>query len=237
MRWLRRGPGKRQSPPDDGRQRELLLQVRQGFGGQHPAPFPAQADAVVQLLAGDEGPAVAAEVLREFADGAETELLTQVADLHRRTGRGFLVDRRNYRPLWRDAGPELRWSLFVLPNGLHPYVQISAATTVIGARAQQAVRVTAPEPLLAHLFETLDLIIVGWEYGRVRVDVDAATLAGRLIATARDLRAAMSAPPPLPEPVRELMRRNHTVDVLDPAGTRIVGGFNPGKTMREALLA
>ena len=237
MRWLRRGPGKRQSPPDDGRQRELLRQIRQRFGGQAPAAFAAQADEVVRLLDGDEGLAVAAEVLREFADGAQAELLAQVADLHRRTGRGYLVDRRNYRPLWRDAGPGLRWSLFVLPNGLHPYVQVSAAVTVIGARAKQAVRVTAPEPLLAHLFETLDLVIAGWEYGRVRVDADAATLADRLIATARDLRAAMSAPPPLPEPVRELMRRNNTVDVYDPAGTRVLGGFNPGKTMREALLA
>jgi CBS domain-containing protein len=239
MRWLRRGPGKRQSPVDDGRQRELLQEVRQRFGGQVPAPFAAQAEAVVQLLGGDgdAGLAVAAEVLREFAEGAQTELLTQVADLHRRTGRGYLVDRRNYRPLWRDAGPGLRWSLFVLPNGLHPYVQVSAAVTVIGAQAKQAVRVTTPEALLAHVFETLDLIIAGWEYGRVRVDADAATLAGRLIATARDLRAAMSAPPPLPEPVRELMRRNNTVDVYDPAGTRVIGGFNPGKTMREALLA
>jgi CBS domain-containing protein len=237
MRWLRRGPGKRQSPPDDGRQRELLQEVRQRFGGQVPAPFGDQAAAVLQLLAGEDGPAVAAEVLREFAEGAHTELLTQVANLHRSTGRGYLVDRRNYRPLWRESGPELRWSLFVLPNNLHPYVQVSAAATVLGAQAKQAVRVTAPEPLLSHVFETLDLIIDGWEYGRVRVDADGATLADRLIITARDLRNAMTAPPPLPEPVRELMRRNHTVDVWDPAGTRIIGGFNPGKTMREALLA
>jgi hypothetical protein len=237
MRWLRRGAGKRPEPLDHGRQRELLQAVRAQFGGQLPAPFAAQAEAAVQLLDGDDGLAVAAEVLREFAEGAQTELLTQVADLHRRTGRGYLVDRRNYRPLWRDAGRELRWSLFVLPNGLHPYVQVSAAAAVIGAHAKRAMQVTAPDPLLSHIFETLDLVIDGWEYGRVRVDADAATLAGRLIASARDLRAAMSAPPPLPEPVRELMRRNHTVDVYDPAGDRLVGGFNPGKTMREALLA
>jgi CBS domain-containing protein len=237
MRWLRRGPGKRQVPHDDGRRQELLREVRQRFGGQVPTPFGVQADAVVQLLAGDDGLAVAAEVLREFADGAQTELLTQVADLHRRTGRGWIVDRRNYRPLWRAAGPELRWSLFVLPNGLHPYVQVAAAVTVIGGQAARAVRVTAPEALLSHVFETLDLVVAGWEYGRVRVDVDAATLADRLITTARDLRDAMGAPPPLPEPVRELMRRNNTIDVLDPAGTHLAGTFNPGKTMRERLLA
>ncbi|WP_255521961.1 hypothetical protein [Actinoplanes aureus] len=40
----------------------------------------------------------------------------------------------------------------------------------------------------------------------------------------------MGNPPPLPTPVRELMRRNNT-------GTRPVGGLNPGKEMREALLA
>ena len=82
-----------------------------------------------------------------------------------------------------------------------------------------------------------DLTLAGWEYARVRVDTDAAALAGGLISTARELRAAMPDPPPLPPPVRELMRRNRTVDVHDPAGDRIVGAINPGREMREALLA
>ena len=47
----------------------------------------------------------------------------------------------------------------------------------------------------------------------------------------------MGDPPPLPPPVRELMRRNNTLDVHDAIANRIVGGFNPGRTMREALLA
>ena len=33
------------------------------------------------------------------------------------------------------------------------------------------------------------------------------------------------------------MRRNNTVDVYDPQTPQVVGGFNPGKEMREALLA
>ena len=42
-------------------------------------------------------------------------------------------------------------------------------------------------------------------------------------------------PSPLPSPVRELMRRNHTVDVHD-AGGRVVGGSNPGRELRQSLL-
>jgi hypothetical protein len=131
----------------------------------------------------------------------------------------------------------LRWPLFALPGGLHPYVQVVAAVTVVGAGARRAVRVTDPDPLLAHLFEVLDLTVAGWEYGRVRVDADAASLAGRLITTARELRSAMAEAPPLPPPVRELMRRNNTFDVLGLDGNSVVGAFNPGREMRESLLA
>ena len=63
------------------------------------------------------------------------------------------------------------------------------------------------------------------------------TLAAGLIAAARDLRSVMPDAPPLPPGIRDQMRRNNTVDVWDPAANRIVGGFNPGRTMREALLA
>jgi len=237
MRWFRLGLGRRQVQHDPDRQEELLKEVRQQFGGHVRVRFADQADAVARLLDGDDGLIVAAGVLGMFADAAHADLLAQAADRHRRTGHGFAVDRANYRPLWRAAGPELRWQLFALPCGLHPYVQVSAAVTVIGRQARRIVRVTDPDPLLAHLFEVLDLTLAGWEFARVRVDADAAALAGGLISTARELRAAMPDPPPLPPPVRELMRRNRTVDVLDPAADRIVGAINPGKEMREALLA
>ena len=38
---------------------------------------------------------------------------------------------------------------------------------------------TDPNPLLTRVFEVLDLTTAGWEYGRVRVDTDAAALADR----------------------------------------------------------
>jgi len=237
MRWFRLGLGRRQVQHDPDRQEELLKEVRQQFGAHVRVRFADQADAVARLLDGDDGLMVAAGVLGMVADAAHADLLAQAADRHRRTGHGFAVDRTNYRPLWRAAGPELRWQLFALPSGLHPYVQVSAAVTVIGRQARRIVRVTDPDPVLAHLFEVLDLTLAGWEYARVRVDADAAALVGGLISTARELRAAMPDPPPLPPPVRELMRRNRTVDVLDPAADRIVGAINPGKEMREALLA
>ncbi|RSM70070.1 hypothetical protein DMB66_09760 [Actinoplanes sp. ATCC 53533] len=237
MRWFRLGLGRRQVQHDPDRQERLLTEARQQFGAHVRVRFADQAGAVARLLDGDDGLLVAAGMLGMFADAAHADLLAQAADLHRRTGHGFAVDRANYRPLWRAAGPELRWPLFALPGGLHPYVQVSAAVTVIGGQARRTVRVTDPDPLLAHLFEVLDLTLAGWEWARVRVDTDAAALAGGLISTARELRAAMPDPPPLPPPVRELMRRNRTVDVHDPADGRIVGGINPGKEMREALLA
>ena len=199
--------------------------------------FGDQADAITRLLEGDDGLCVAAEVLREFADAAHADLLAQVGDLHRRTGWGMMIDRRDYRPLWKAAGAELRWPLFGLPGALHPYVHVAAAATVVGARARRAVKVTDPDLVLAHMFEVLDLTLAGWEFARVRVDADYAGLADRLISAARDLRDAMSDPPPLPPPVRELMRRNNTLEVHDAIANRIVRGFNPGKTMREALLA
>ncbi len=236
MRWLRLGLGKRQVQHDSGPQQALLLDIRQRFGAHEHQPFADQAAAVEHLLAGDDGLYVAIKVLHEFAETSQNALLSQVAALHRRTGQGYVVDRRNYRQLWRAAGPHLRWPLFDLPGGLHPFVQVSAAVQVVGAQARQAVRSTTPEQLLAEVFEALDLTAAGWEFGGIPATVDAATLTDRSIATARQLRAAMSSPPPLPEPVRELMRRNNTIDVFDPTGTRVVGALNPGKLMRETLL-
>jgi hypothetical protein len=234
MRWF--GLGRRRVEHDPARQEALLADVRERFGLQARMSFAEQAGAVARLLDGDDGLLVAARILREFADTAHSDLLAQATALYRRTGHGFAVDRRNYRPLWQDAGPQLRWALFELPGGLQPYVQVAAAAAVVGTQARRVVRLTDPDPLLTHLFEVLDLTIAGWEYGRVRVDVDAAALAEQLITAARDLRAAMPEAPPLPPPVRELMRRNNTVDVYDPAQNRIVGGINPGRLMRESLL-
>jgi hypothetical protein len=236
MRWFRLGLGRRQVHHDLARQQTLLHEARHRFGAQSRLAFSDQDDALVRLLDGDDGLVVAVHIVREFADASHAELLAQATDLRRRTRQELAVQRRNYRPLWRAAGGWLRWTLFTLPCGLVPYVHVTAAVTVIGSRARRAVQVTDPEPLLAHLFEILDLTIAGWEYGHVRVDTDAIALANRLIATAQQLRAAMAKPPPLPPPVRELMRRNNSVDVLNPAGDRVVGSFNPGQRLRESLL-
>ncbi|MBE1489376.1 hypothetical protein [Plantactinospora soyae] len=236
MRWFRLLLGKRQVQHDPGRQEELLQDVRQRFGARVQVQFPEQVDAIVRLLDGDDGLSVAARVLREVADEAHTDFLGQAFDLHRRTGRRLVVDRRNYRPLWRSAAPELRWPLFALPCGFHPYVQVAAAATVVGSRATRVVRAIDPNPLLTHVFEVFDLTTAGWEYGRVRVDTDAASLANRLIASARQIRAAMDDPPPLPPPARELMRTNNSIDVYDPTGHRVVSAINLGAEMRPALL-
>ena len=126
------------------------------------------------MLDGDDGLVVAAGIVGSSPTRPSAELLAQAFDLPRRTGRRLMVDRRNYRPLWKEAGPQLRWPLFALPCGFHPYAQVAAAVTVVGARASRLERVTDPDPLLAHVFEVLDLTAAGWEYGRVRVDIDAA---------------------------------------------------------------
>jgi hypothetical protein len=225
MRWFRRGSG-RQSDPGAGQ--AIVDDVRERFGAHLPGSFREQAEAVVPLLSGDEGVAAAAAILREFADSAYADLVAQT---------GFPIDRTDYRSLWRDGRGRLRWQLFTLPCRLHPYIQVSAAAGVLSTEAKRAVRQTEPGPLLAHVLEVLDLTIDGWEFARVRPDTDGAILAHRLIAAARDLRGAMSDEPPLPRPVRELMRRNHVVDIYDPESPQVVGGFNPGKEMREALLA
>ncbi|WP_320066071.1 hypothetical protein [Micromonospora sp. RTGN7] len=236
MRWLRLMLGGKRVQLDPGRQEALLDEVRHRFGTGGQAAIPDQVAAVIRALDGDDGLAAATRIVREVAEEAHAALLAQAFDLHRRTGRRLVVDRRNYRPLWQAAERELRWPLFALPGGFHPYVQVAAAVTVVGARASRAVQATDPGALLAHVFELFDLTVAGWEYGRVRVDTDAASLVERLISTARQLRAAMEGPPPLPPAVRELMRRNNTVDVHDPAEDRVVGAVNLGADLRSSLL-
>jgi hypothetical protein len=236
MRWLRRLLSSRRVQLNPGRQQALLLDVRHRYGARSQVRFPEQVEAITRMLNDDDGLVVAAQIVSEAADEAHADLQAQAHDVHRRTGRRLLVHRRNYRPLWKEAGPALRWPLFALPCGLHPYAQVAAAVAVVGSRAPRLGRVSDPNPLLTRVFEVLDLTTAGWEYGRVRVDTDAAALADRLISTAGQVLAAIDDPPRLPPPVRELMRRNSTLDVHDPTGPRVVGGINLGARMRETLL-
>lgn len=236
MRWLRRLLGGGRVQLDAGRQQALLRDVRHRYGATAPIRFTEQVQAVTGLLDGDDGLVVAARIVSQVADEAHADLQAQAHDVHRRTGRRLLVHRRNYRPLWKEAGPALRWPLFTLPCGFHPYAQLAAAVAVVGSRAPRLDRVTDPAPLLTGVFEVLDLTTAGWEYGRVRLDTDAVALADRLISSAAQILAVMDDPPRLPPPVRELMRRNNSFDVHDPASPRAVGGINLGATMRERLL-
>lgn len=237
MRWFRSLLGRKQIQQDPARQEALLAEVRHRFGAHARVRFPDQVAAVTRLLDGDDGLAVAARVIHEFADEAHRDLLAQAAELHRRTGHRLVVDRRHYRPLWEAVGPYLRWPLFTLPCGFHPYAQVAAAVGVVGARAPRLVRMVDPYPLLARVFEVFDLTTIGWEHAGVRVDVDAAALANGLISTARQIRAAMEDPPPLPPPARAMMRRNHTTEIHDPDSGRVVGVINLGAEMRPALLS
>ncbi len=232
MRWFRRTRDKRLDQ-QDAAQRTMINDVRQRFGVRQPGSFHHQATAVAEALTGPDGVAAAAGIVHEFADSAHSEIQRVAAELSRQVGYQFFVDRANYRPMWREAKPDLRWPLFNLPCGLFPYIHVAGALRVISARVKFT---TDQNRLHGHLFEILDLTISGWEFASVRVDADGAALASLLISTARDLRTAMSKEPPLPPPVRELMRRNNTIDVYAPDAHRIVGGINPGREMREMLL-
>ncbi|NJC13715.1 hypothetical protein F4558_003541 [Micromonospora profundi] len=237
MRWLRQllgGGGRIQL--DAERQQTLLHDARHRYGAHARIRFPEQVEAITGMLDGDDGLVVAAQIVNQVADEAHGDLQAQAHDIHLRTGRRLVVNRRNYRPLWKEAGPALRWPLFALPSGFHPYAQVTAAVAVVGRQAPRVDRVTDPNPLLTRMFEVLDLTTAGWEYGRVRVDTHAATLADRLISSTGRLLTATDDPPRLPPPVRELMRRNNTVAVHDPNGPRPVGGINLGAMLRERLL-
>ncbi|GAA2635231.1 hypothetical protein [Paractinoplanes durhamensis] len=212
----------------------MISDIRQRFGLHQPGSFDQQAAAVAEALTGPDGVAAAAGIVHEFADSAHAEIQRLAAELSRRVGYQFVVDRADYRPMWREARPDLRWPLFELPCGLFPYIHVAGALRAISAEVKLA---TDQNRLHGHLFEILDLTIAGWEFASVRVDTDGAALATLLISTARDLRTTMSKEPPLPNPVRELMRRNNTIDVYAPDAHRIVGGMNPGREMREMLLA
>ncbi|GIM89580.1 hypothetical protein [Paractinoplanes toevensis] len=233
MRWFRRTRDERLGQQDVAR-RVMIDDVRQRFGVGRPGSFHQQAAAVAEALTGPDGVAAAAGIVHEFADSAHAEIQRLAAELSRQVRYQFVVDRANYRPMWREATPDLRWPLFDLPCGLFPYIHVAGAVQAISAQVKST---TDQNRLHDHLFEILDLTIAGWEFGSVRVDTDGAALAGLLISTARDLRTTMSKEPPLPPPVRELMRRNNTIDVYAPDAHRIVGGINPGRELREILLA
>lgn len=232
MRWFRRVRDERLDQQDAAR-RMRINDVRQRFGIGQPGSSHYQAAAVTEALTGPDGVAAAAGIVHEFADSAHSEIQRLAAELSRQVGYPFFVDRANYRPMWREATPDLRWPLFNLPCGLFPYIHVAGAIRAISAQVKFT---TDQNRLHGHLFEILDLTIAGWEFASVRVDTDGAALASLLISTARDLRTTMNKEPPLPPPVRELMRRNNTIDVYAPDAHRIVGGINPGREMREMLL-
>ncbi|GAA0577574.1 hypothetical protein GCM10010172_72920 [Paractinoplanes ferrugineus] len=233
MRWFRRKRDDRFDQNDEAR-RLIIDDVRQRFGVGLPGSFQQQATAVTEALTGPDGVGAAGGIVREFADSAHAEIQRLAAELSRQVGYRFQVDRTNYRPMWREAQPDLRWPLFNLPCGLFPYIHVAGALRAI---SNQVKLTTDQDRLHGHLFEILDLTVAGWEFASVRVDTDGAALAGQLIGTARDVRMTMSKEPPIPLPIRELMRRNNIIDVYAPDAHRIVGGFNPGREMREVLLA
>jgi hypothetical protein len=237
MRWLRRATPRTQVELDPIRQDALVQEIRSRFPGGAHVRHHDQVAALMPLL-GDsgDGMCVAVRIVHEVADEAHADVVAQIADLNRRLGRGYALDGRNYRPLWRLAGPGLRSPLFALPCGFHPYVHLAAAVAVIGVHPRRCLRATDPDPLLARVFEVLDLTTAGWEFGGVPVDADAASLASHLITAGQQLRMAVPEPAPLPPAIRELMRRNNTTDIYDPTGDTVIGGINLGAQMRQAFL-
>jgi hypothetical protein len=179
----------------------------------------------------------AVRIVGVTAEEAHADIVAQVTALNGSTRGGFILDGRNYRPLWRQAGKRLRSPLFTLPCGFHPHVQLTGALAVIDAHPGRCVQAADPVALVASVFELLDLVTAGWEFGGMPVDADAAHLATNLIAAASQIRNAMrDEPPPLPPAIRELMRRNNTTDVYNPTGTTVIGGINLGAQLRPALL-
>ncbi len=236
MRWFRRAPAEGPVALDPARQEALVQEIRHQFGPQIRVPFHQQVDALAPRLEGDDGVYVAIRIVWEVAEEAHAAISAQVADLNR-MGRGYRLDRRHYRMLWKQAGRELRYPLFTLRCGFHPYIHVPAALAVIGANAPRCLKLSNPAAVLGHMFEVIELTMVGWESGLVRVDTDAAYLLNRLVSAAKDLRVAVGdEPPPLPPAIREMMRRNRTTPVYDPAGTSVVGGINVGAEMRPAFL-
>ncbi|MEV4512380.1 hypothetical protein AB0K00_25860 [Dactylosporangium sp. NPDC049525] len=227
MRWFRRKSADRPLTVDPARQEALVADVRRRFGGHVPGRFQEQAGALVQLLGGDDGLAVADRIVHETAERARTDLLAQAAT------RGYGVDRRNYRSMYQQTG--LQYQLTEQSAGWHPYVHLVAALAVIEADVKRAMVLTDPNWLLVHTLELLDLTVSGWEFGRVPVSADAADLATRLIAAATRMRLTEDEPPALPPGIREVMRSNRTLNVLDQSGA-VIGAINVGAETRRSFL-
>jgi hypothetical protein len=236
MRWLRRTTSQRPPERDSGRPDALVQEIRHRFGADVRIQHDDQVKELVALLDGDDGMDVATGVVHDVAEEAHAEVLAQVADLDRRTGRRYALDGRSYGPLWRLAGADLRFPLFELPCGFHPYIHLPAALAVVGLHPRRCLQVVDPVLLLTQVFGLLELVAAGWEFGRVRVDADAANLAGHLISAPTQVRAAMKEPPPLPPAIRERMRSNHTTAICDATGSTAIGDINLGAQMRQAFL-
>jgi len=230
MRWFRRKPADKPLLVDPVRQEALIADIRQRFGGHVRVPSHEQVAALVALFDDDDGLAVATVIVHRMAEQAHADLQAQAA------ARGLGVDRRNYRALYRQMGADLRYRLAELPGGFHPYVHLSAALTAIGTHPKRALVLTDPNWLLLHTLELLDLIVSGWEFGRVRASADAADLVGRLIAAAMQLRLTEDEPPALPPGIREVMRSNRSTGIYDRTGA-LIGSINVGEQTRRAFLA
>ncbi len=230
MRWFRRKPADRPVVVDPARQAALIADIRRRFGGHVQVRYAEQVAALVPLFNDDDGLAVATRIVHGTAEQAHADVQAQAG------ARGLGVDRRNYRLLYRQLGPELRYRLVELPGGFHPYVHLGAALTAIGVHPQRAMVLTDPNWLLVHTLELLDLTVSGWEFGRVPVGTDAADLVSRLIAAAMQMRLTEDEPPALPPGIREVMRGNRTTDIYDRAGT-VIGGINVGAETRRSFLA
>lgn len=191
---------------------------------------------MVQLLGGDDGLLVAVRIVRDVAEEAHAQVIAQINEINRQRRREYVLDRRGYRSLWQAAGPELGYPLFALRCAFHPYIHLGAALGVITDDARRCLQVTDPVPLLAHMLRMLDMTIAAWEFGHVLVDADAADLVGRLISATTQIRLALSEPPLLPPPIRELMRRNNTTKIYDGAGRTVIGGINVPAEMRQSFL-
>lgn len=228
MRWFRRKQAV-QPTVDPARQAALLADVRRQFGWHVPSPAHEQAGALAHLLRGDDGVAVATRIVHDTAEHAHAEIRTQAA------ARGLGLDRRNYRAMYRQLGPDLQYRLADGVSPFHPYVHLTAALSAVEADVKRAMVLTDPNWLLIHTLELLDLTVSGWEFARVPVTTDAAGLVSRLIATATRMRLTEDEPPALPPGIREVMRSNRTLQVHDQSGT-VVGTINVGAETRRSFL-
>jgi hypothetical protein len=230
MRWFRRKPADSSLLVDPVRQEALIADIRRRFGGHVPVPVHQQVDALVALFNDDDGLAVATVIVHRMAEQAHADVQAQAA------ARGLGVDRRRYRALYRQRGPDLNYRLAELPGGFHPDVHLGAALAAIAAHPKRAMVLTDPNWLLVHTLELLDLTVSGWEFGKVPVGAEAADLVGRLIGAAMQLRLTEDEPPSLPPGIREVMRSNRSTDIYDRTGA-LIGTINVGELTRRSFLA